>query len=332
MCLYPKLVKNRRYTVTKKNNGNVPTPKDPRVLYVPVECGYCMECNKRKSNWWKVRLSEEIKEDKTGKFITFTFSNEAYTRYVEKVRKINGEIEGYLLDNEVATMATREFLERWRKKFKKSVKHWLITELGHEGTENIHMHGIIWAENVEDIEERWNAGKEGPNGFVWKGKRRGEQLVNYVADRTISYMTKYMTKKDTKHVYYKPKILNSPGIGANYTKQYNARLNVFKGKETDTTYKTAQGRKMSLPVYWRNKLYTEDEREELWLHQLDKNERWVGGERVEADKEEEYNKLVEYYRKKNYKLGYPSPTDYDAIEYENKRRKLMQNKRMNKEI
>jgi len=321
------MIRNPKYGITKKNGGIVPTPKDPRVLYVPVGCGMCMECNKQKANWWKLRLGEEIKENKNGKFITLTFSNEAYTRYVEKIRKENEGIEGYLLDNEVATVAVREFLERWRKKNKKSVKHWLITELGHEGTENIHMHGVIWADDVNEIEERWNAGKDGKNGWVWKGKKKGHELINYVSERTCNYITKYMTKKDTKHVYYKPKILCSPGIGSGYTKQYNFKLNKYNGDKTVTEYITPQGRKMGMPIYWRNKLWTEEEREELWLKQLDKNERWVGGEKIKADNDEQYNKLVQYYRKKNYMLGYASPTDYDAIKYENERRKLMQEKR-----
>ena len=49
MCLYPKLIKNRRYTANKKNRGVIPPIKDKRVLEVPVGCGKCMECKKQKS-------------------------------------------------------------------------------------------------------------------------------------------------------------------------------------------------------------------------------------------------------------------------------------------
>ena len=37
---------------------------------------------------------------------------------------------GYEKDNNIATLSVRRFLERWRKEFKRSVRHWLITELG----------------------------------------------------------------------------------------------------------------------------------------------------------------------------------------------------------
>jgi hypothetical protein len=32
MCLYPRLIKNRKYIKNKKNGGNIPPVKDERVL------------------------------------------------------------------------------------------------------------------------------------------------------------------------------------------------------------------------------------------------------------------------------------------------------------
>ena len=90
MCLYPKLIKNPKYRVTKKNKGNVPTPKDKRVLYVPVGCGMCMECMKQKATMWRTRLNEEIKNDPFGTFITLTFSNESYAELAKEIKA-----EGY---------------------------------------------------------------------------------------------------------------------------------------------------------------------------------------------------------------------------------------------
>ena len=48
MCLYPKLIKNKKYQKNKKNNGKIPECNDERVLYVPVACGKCIECMKAK--------------------------------------------------------------------------------------------------------------------------------------------------------------------------------------------------------------------------------------------------------------------------------------------
>ena len=150
MCLYPKLIQNRKYIANKKNGGNIPAVLDNRVLYVPVGCGKCMECKKQKSREWQVRLLEDIRHNKNGVFVTLTFSNESIEELGKEI-----ELDGYNRDNEIAKIATRRFLERWRKKHKKSVRHWLVTELGHNGTENIHMHGILWTDKREDINNIW---------------------------------------------------------------------------------------------------------------------------------------------------------------------------------
>ena len=42
----------------------------------------------------------------------------------------------------------------------------------------------------------------------------------------------------------------------------------------------------------------------MWSQTLDKNERWVCGERVSSLNEKEYQDLLKYYRAKNKKLGY----------------------------
>ena len=74
MCLYPRLIQNRKYIPNKKNGGKVPPFSDIRVLGVPVGCGNCMECIRKKRSEWQQRLNEEIKENKNGKFVTLTFS------------------------------------------------------------------------------------------------------------------------------------------------------------------------------------------------------------------------------------------------------------------
>ena len=65
---------------------------------------------------WQVRLLEEIKHDKTGKFVTLTFSEEA----LECLNKdVVIKTMDSIIENEMATLAVRRFLERWRKKHKK---------------------------------------------------------------------------------------------------------------------------------------------------------------------------------------------------------------------
>lgn len=345
MCLYPQLIKNRKYTENKKNGGTLPTVLDERTLYVPIGCQRCMECKKQKAREWTVRLQEDIRENKNGKFITLTLSNESYTqlnkeipdKIIKTTKKWDGTehhkeiiINGYKRDNAIATLSIRRFLERWRKQHKKSIRHWLCTELGHNGTENIHMHGIIWTDKTYDeIEDKWQY------GFIWPRKninKRGLLIRQdtYVNDRTINYITKYIYKTDDEHTTYNSKILSSNGIGNNYTKRFDSRNNIFKGKDTNETYKTRNGQKIALPIYYRNKIYNDEEKEKLWIHKLNKEERWILGNKINISKnEKEYYKALTEAQKLNTELGYGNNIkDWNRAKYEEERREMMQKKRI----
>lgn len=325
MCLYPKLINNPKYKSNKKNKGIIPTISDERVKLVPVGCGNCIECRKQKARGWQVRLLEDIKTNKNGKFITLTFSDESVLE-LSKHKKCQG-LQGYYLDNEIATLGVRMFLERWRQKYGKSLRHWLVTELGHNGTENIHIHGIIWSErSFKDIKEKWQY------GYVYPSEEENIK-TNYVNERTVNYIIKYITKTDEKHKEYRSKILTSAGIGNNYTQTYNAKNNRFQEQKTEETYRTSTGHKISMPIYWRNKIYNDEEREKLWLQKLDKNERWIMGEKIAADNLEEIDTLTKYYRKINKQLGYGSDErNEERIWYEQKRRALLNETRKAKAI
>ena len=119
MCLYPKLIANPKYRANKKNGGTIPAVFDNRVLQVPIGCGNCIECRKKKKREWQIRLYEECEENKNGIFVTLTFSNESIRELGKEIKNL----DGYERDNAIATLAVRRFLERWRKKHKKSVRH-----------------------------------------------------------------------------------------------------------------------------------------------------------------------------------------------------------------
>lgn len=284
MCLNPTLIKNRKYKPNKKNNGNVPICKDERTLYVPVGCGYCSECRNQKANSWKIRLQKEC-EDVGGLFFTFTLSDEA-------IEKLN-EPEMNYDANLIATKAVRLYLERIRKATGKSIKHWLITELGENNTERIHIHGIIWS-HKEEILTKWNYGNVVVKQF-W-------------GERTINYIVKYMLKVPEKHKEYIPKVLCSPGIGKKWLNSEDAKKNKFKGVaglQTNETIRLRNGKKIGLPIYYRNHIYTEEEREELWLNKLDEQKRWVKGTQISImENEETYEKARTYYAAIDQRDGY----------------------------
>lgn len=341
MCLYSQIILNRKYTKNKKNGGVIPTIPDRRVEYVPTKCGRCIECRKQLARDWKIRLTEDIKTHKTAKMITLTFSNQSIAeicdKFIRKTIKENGQKEirnirignmhGYLKDNTIAIKATRLFLERYRDKHKKSLRHWLITELGHRGTENIHLHGLVWLptldkweEQLHDITKLWKY------GWTYIGQRKNEILRNYVSEQTVNYMVKYVHKTDQLHKEYKPKILCSDEIGANYMNTLAAKKN---SDEQTEYYKTSQGYKLALPTYYRKKIFTETELERLWIKKLDTETRYVMGAKISiANGEEEFKEAVQQARVLNQQLGYGNLPNENRKAQEELRRELKIKKRI----
>ncbi len=338
MCLYTTERLNRKYTATKKNKGIIPEMKDLRTKFYNQPCGKCVECKKKLASEWSQRLKEEMKHDKTAKFVTLTFDDESMVSLQERINKravieedkrlksgepLKKKLSGYNLDNEIATKCVRLFLERWRKKTKKSVRHWLITELGGNGTENIHLHGILWTEKSSSfIRETWKY------GFIWDSVEKD----GYVNEKTVNYITKYCTKIDEKHQYYVPKVLCSKGLGASYFDRRDWKNNKFNGDNTKQAYIAPNGAKISLPIYYRNRIYSDRQKESLWINMLDKNVRFVDGMKIDVSTkvgEDNYYRMLDAARKKNRRLGYgDDKKDWSKIKYERERRKINHQKRM----
>lgn len=300
MCLYPRLIKNPRYLPNKKNGGHPAKARDPRLLYVSVGCGNCIECRKQKARNWQIRLSQELQENPNAYFVTLTFSEEKLNWFQLTTKN----------ENETATAAVRYFLERWRKKYKKSVKHWLITELGHDNTERLHLHGIIWCTNeqIKELEKIWSY------GWVYIG--------NYCNERTINYIIKYVTKIDNDHKDFTGKILCSKGLGNGYLKK--AKLNIFDGTNTKEYIIAKNGAKIALPMYYRNHIYNDDQREKLWINKLNKNERYIMGTRYDLNIKNgihEYLKALKTAQRDNIKMGY-SGINWKSDNYKETLKKL----------
>nr|UCS96100.1 MAG: DNA pilot protein [Microviridae sp.] len=299
MCLYPKLIINRKYIRNKKNGGNVPICTDDRLKYVTAACGYCMECRRQKARQWQVRISEELRENPNAIFVTLTIDDENY-KMLSKICNSKDE-------NTIAKKAIRLWLERIRKTTKKSIKHWLVTELGHEATKRLHLHGIIWGENARAMcLEKWNY------GFIYVGE--------YVNERTANYITKYMLKMDEENEEFQGMVFTSAGIGSGYLKRQDAENNKYT-PEKSPTYRFKNGTKVNLPTYYRNKLMTEEEREMLWLEKLDKGIVYVCGEEINIDDEEGYNNLLEYHQKRGILLAGDNPQIWEKKKYNRRLKK-----------
>lgn len=293
MCLYETEMQNPKYTVNKKNKGIVPRAKDKRLTKIKGSCGWCIECRKQIARNWLIRLNEELKSNKKTEFVTLSLSVESIIKlegemYTKKYKGISENI-GETDVNLLASFAIRRWTERWRKHNKMAPRHFLITELGHTNSERIHLHGLVWG-SQEMITRTWQYGNI--------------KYGDYVNGKTVNYITKYITKIDKKHIGYKQAIFVSKGMGKDYIER-NRNWHKFKGKETKTKYRLPDGREIALPRYYKEKIWNEEEREELYLMNLDENKISLGGEIISKDTDlAEFNQKLETVRENNKRAGY----------------------------
>lgn len=300
MCLYPTLIKNKRYCKTKKNKGIIPECPDERLRYVTAACGKCYECRKQKARAWQVRMSEETRHNPNALFVTLTITDESFNEIAKKYKLKTEE--------ECIKKMIRLWLERVRKTTKKSLKHWFTTEKGGNQTERYHLHGIVWgAKDTTLITELWKY------GFVFIG--------SFVNEQTINYITKYITKKDLKHPNFSPTILCSAGIGENYLSRSDSELNRFRGKQTTETYRLRNGTKLNLPIYYRNKIYTDEEREQLFLNKIEKGIVWILGQKANIADEGTYFQLLKQAQKDCQRLHGDDPVQWEEAKYERRLQK-----------
>lgn len=254
-CLNPQYRKNPKYLPNKKNGGNPPIPSDPRLLCLKYDCGKCYECRRARATMWRYRLLQEYKFSSTKRFhfVTFTFSDESLSA-------LRSEFSGED-DNFIAKKAVRRFLERYRKKYGVSLRHFLVTELGGKNG-RIHLHGIVMD---------CKAGRYRGSRYIidmdlfhsiWQ---YGFCFFGWCNERSISYVTKYIMKQDPYHTDFKPILLLSPGIGSAYVNDSSIRFH--KQVPEGVWYCiTSTGHKISMPRYYREKIFSDSERE---AHHID---------------------------------------------------------------
>ena len=109
-----------------------------------------------------------------------------------------------------------------------------------------------------------------------------------------------------------------------------ARKHKYKKGETIETYRLRNGGKINLPIYYRNKLFTEKERELLFIDKIDKGIIYVLGIRVHRDDEKYYMQLLKEGRKKETMLYGNHTQEWEQQKYLNRLRR--QKKKQEQEI
>ncbi len=318
MCLFSVRIKNKKYQANKKNGGVIP-PKPgyfDKIEYVSVDCGRCIECRKKKARDWQMRLSEEMRSSKMkGYFVTWTFSDEGLQELRGLLKEEDQErVYKYFEDeNQMCRIGVRRMMKRWQKKHGNWLRHWIVTEKGQSNTERIHMHGIVWTdEKKEDLDKYWKY------GIVDIGKKG-------VGEASAGYLVKYMSKVDEKHREYRSKVFASKGIGKGYIERRDSKRHKFKGEETVLNWRDRTGSKFPIPKYFREKLWSDEERELLFLQAELKQKKYVFGREIDVSDEEgqrDYERAMDSGRFKNKRLGYSEFKDFDTSRIKKRDKKL----------
>lgn len=214
---------------------------------IPVPCGKCPNCAKRRASAWSFRLMQEAKSSINAHFITLTYDT----------AKVPITRNGYM---EIKKRDLQLFFKRLRKASPRSIsiKYYAVGEYGGR-TKRPHYHLILYNAKLELIQPAWNLGN------VHYGKLE-EASVGY----TLKYISKPrqipMHRNDDRQPEFS---LMSKGLGANYLTPQMVKYH--KADINERMYCTlADGKKVSMPRYYKDKIYNEHERLTAGSHQRKK--------------------------------------------------------------
>lgn len=242
------------------------TVKDKTDQQIAVPCGRCPACYSRRISGWSFRLQQQDKVSESSYFVTLTYGNETipYT--------VSGNMSLKKRD-------TQLFFKRLRKVHVKSghtrkLSYYVCGEYGTD-SHRPHYHAILFNADLQLLIGKKDAfgvsqkliELDGKTPFYSKSWHHGHITLGPVNVQTIGYVLKYMSKlsripiddQDDRPLEFS---CMSKGLGmsyltpAMYAWHHADMLNRMYCNLTD-------GKKISMPRYYKQKLYTDSERESI---------------------------------------------------------------------
>lgn len=203
---------------------------------INVPCGKCPACFARRTSGWSFRLLQEDKISKSSYFITLTYDTSNVP----------------ISPNGFMSLSKRDvqlFFKRLRKAHTDAgIKYYAVGEYGGKSFRP-HYHLLLFNAKIELIQPAWDLGN------IHYGK---------VTGASVGYTLKYMSKVSRIPMHCNddrvPEFgLMSKGLGANYLTD-----NMVKWHKDVLNLRMycnlPDGKKISMPRYYKDKIYTEDER------------------------------------------------------------------------
>lgn len=272
------------------------------VNHVPVPCGRCYLCRKRRVAQWSFRLLKELEVSISAYFVTLTYDNNhvpitkgrfpltllknsiqdndlkklEYTDDAERNKQIEQRSDRSLQAffkrlRYYEEQKTIQFDSRTKKLDKKKpIKYYACGEYG-STRKRPHYHIIIFnVTSISNLRKAWSTAivENGKTvGYIPFGEIDIDDDVNI---NNIDYCLKYLCKEGTKvgaqnNDHRIPEFaIMSKGLGANFI---TPRIETFYNSRLDISYVVNQrGHKVPMPKYYIDKMMTEVTKDDRITH------------------------------------------------------------------
>lgn len=206
-----------------------------------VPCGKCPKCVKRRASSWSFRLMQEEKNSSSAMFVTLTYD----TKQVPLTRN------GYMsLDKRGIQL----FFKSLRKLHDQKLKYYIVGEYGGK-TMRPHYHMILFNADIEKVDKCWTF---------------GSKHFGSVSGASIGYSLKYISKKKRVPLHQNDDRerefgLMSKKLGLSYVTP--EMIEWHKADMHGRMYCNLQdGKKITMPRYFKQKIYNEYERKAIGFH------------------------------------------------------------------
>jgi len=242
-----------------------------------IPCGKCPTCRARRVSEWSFRLMQELKTSTSAHFITLkyndtnipiskngyhTLSKKDLQLFFKRLRKHN--------DKRVKAKPIRYFAAgEYGGKIGRPHYHIILfnarpQEIARAWTQNRIVYTATWYKRARPLGENCRV-KEVRNayalGHVHYGSEKG------VTEAACGYTLKYCLKPKQEWTYYdddtQPEFLHmSKGIGLSYLT--TTMVNYHRADLNNRMYcNLTDGKKISMPRYYKDKIYTQKERDQI---------------------------------------------------------------------
>lgn len=245
---------------------------------LPVPCGKCPNCKKRRAAWWGFRLMQESKHSTSSYVLTLTYdipnvpiTKSGFMSLSKPGKDANGRAIGSHLQS---------FFKRLRKrssrKISRSIKYYSVGEYGdgngNTRTRRPHYHIIIFNVQLEDLIDAKDIKIIQRHG--WDSKRHvrildwhfGHASIDICEPKGVMYCLKYISKERDIPLFQgddrvPPFAAMSKGLGMEYLSREWIAWHL--ADKMNRMFVHMDGYKISMPRYYKDKLYGKELREEI---------------------------------------------------------------------